>query len=83
MFPELMASAVQSKRYLPPIEIGPGAAEIMTQGRGATSGFVGGSGAQMLLPNSFLINVTGVLEEDAITVLLGDDGLLSLPAVPA
>lgn len=72
LYPGLMSSAIQKKRHFPPIEIGAGAAQIATQGAaGGTSGYVEGSGAALALPNSFLIDVTGLLEENSLSLILG------------
>ncbi len=72
LFPKLMSSAVQAKKHFPPISIGAGAAQIASQGAdGAISAYVEGSAAAIAVPNSFLIDVTGVLENDSLSLILG------------
>ena len=74
MFPKLMSGAMQYKVNIPPAEAGGNASQIASQGsKGSTplSPYVEGSAAGLLLPNSFLISVTGVLEKDAVTLVVG------------
>ena len=62
LYPELMASAVQTKRIIPPIDAGPGINEKV----GSL-----GSVAATVLPNSFFIAVEGTVDGDTLTVKLG------------
>ncbi|MCC6921416.1 MAG: hypothetical protein IT548_19660 [Alphaproteobacteria bacterium] len=71
LFPKLMGSAVQTKRSFPPIEIGAAAANAAVLGTGASSGYIEGSAATLALPNSFLIEVSGLLEKNSMSVILG------------
>jgi hypothetical protein len=71
MFPKLMAGALQHKVNFPPIEAGATASDIASRGSNPLSAYVEGSAAGLLVPNSFLINVQGVLEKSSITILLG------------
>jgi hypothetical protein len=70
-FPKLMSGAMQYKHSFPPIEAGGNLSQIASQGAKPLSAYVEGSAAGLLVPNSFLISVTAVLEKSAITVLLG------------
>jgi hypothetical protein len=70
-FPKLMSGAMQYKHSYPPIEVGGIASQIASQGSSPLSAYVEGSAAGLLVPNSFLISVTGVLEKNAITIVLG------------
>ena len=70
-FPKLMSGAMQYKRSYPPFEAGGNVSQIASQGSSPLSAYVEGSAAGLLVPNSFLISVTGVLEKNAITVVLG------------
>jgi hypothetical protein len=70
-FPKLMSGAMQYKHSFPPIEAGGNVSQIASQGSGPLSAYVEGSAAGLLVPNSFLISVTGVLEKNAITIVLG------------
>ena len=70
-FPKLMSGAQQYKKNFPPIEAGGSASKIASQGSSPLSAYVEGSAAGLLVPNSFLISVTGVLEKGSITLLLG------------
>jgi hypothetical protein len=70
MFPRLMAGAQQIKKSIPPVEMR-GAARPAAQGAAPLSAYIEGSGPGILLPNSFLINVTGTMNRDSITVKLG------------
>ena len=70
MFPRLMAGAQQIKKNIPPVEMH-GAARTASQGAGPMSAYVEGSAPGILLPNSFLINVTGAMDDHSITVKLG------------
>ena len=65
MFPKLMAGSMQKKFNYPPIEAG----GLLPTSAG--SDYVKGSAASLAVPNSFLIPVTGVLEKDSITIVLG------------
>jgi hypothetical protein len=71
-FPKLMAGAQQIKREWPPLEIGAGAAKVASQGDAPLSAYVEGSAGGLAAPNSFLIKVTGVLEKDSLSVLVGE-----------
>jgi len=71
-FPKLMAGAQQIKRDWPPLEIGAGAAKVASQGDAPLSAYVEGSAGGLAAPNSFLIKVTGVLEKDSLSVLVGE-----------
>jgi hypothetical protein len=75
-FPKLMAGAIQTKRNWPPIEIGAGAAKVASQGESEgmspLSAYVEGSAGGLVAPNSFLINVDGVLEKDSLSIVVGD-----------
>lgn len=70
-FPKLMSGAMQYKHSFPPIEAGANASQIASQGSSPLSAYVEGSAAGLLMPNSFLMSVTGVLEKNAISVVLG------------
>ena len=70
-FPKLMSGAMQYKRSFPPNEAGGNISQIASQGARPLSAYVEGSAAGLLVPNSFLISVTAVLEKNAITVVLG------------
>lgn len=70
-FPKLMAGAMQYKRTFPPFEIGGPAAEIASQGSSPLSAYVEGSAGGLAAPNSFLIEVDGVLEKDSISIMIG------------
>ncbi|MCE9522981.1 MAG: hypothetical protein K8S25_11205 [Alphaproteobacteria bacterium] len=70
-FPKLMAGAIQHKRDWPPLEIGGGAAQIASQGASPLSAYVEGSAGGLAAPNSFLINVDGVLEKDSLSIVVG------------
>jgi hypothetical protein len=70
-FPTIMAGAMEYKKHIPPFDLGAVAAQAMTQGAGAVSAQVEGSVAGALTPNSFVIDVEGVLEEDSISLLIG------------
>jgi hypothetical protein len=70
-FPKLMSGAMQYKHSFPPMEAGGNVSQIASQGASPLSAYVEGSAAGLLVPNSFLISVTGVLEKNAITVVLG------------
>ena len=71
MFPKLMSGAMQYKVNIPPTDAGGNVSQIASQGSKPLSAYVEGSAAGLLLPNSFLISVTGVLEKDAITLVVG------------
>lgn len=75
-FPKLMGGAIQTKRNWPPIEIGADAAKVASQGDSGDkiplSAYVEGSAGGLAAPNSFLINVDGVLEKDSISIVIGD-----------
>jgi hypothetical protein len=71
-FPKLMAGAQQIKREWPPLEIGAGAAKVASQGEAPLSPYIEGSAGGLAAPNSFLIKVTGVLEKDSLSVLVGE-----------
>jgi hypothetical protein len=71
MFPKLMSGAMQYKVNIPPADAGGNAAQIASQGSSPMSAYVEGSAAGLLLPNSFLISVTGVLEKNSITIVIG------------
>ncbi|MCB1697983.1 MAG: hypothetical protein KDI34_17290 [Halioglobus sp.] len=75
-FPKLMAGAIQTKKYWPPVEIGAGAAKVASQGESEgvspISPYVEGSAVGLAAPNSFLINVDGVLEKDSLSIVVGD-----------
>ena len=71
-FPKLMAGAIQRKRDWPPLEIGGGAAQVASQGASPLSAYVEGSAGGLAAPNSFLINVDGVLEKDSLSIVVGD-----------
>jgi hypothetical protein len=71
MSPRLMAGAQQYKRSFPPIELG-GGAQLAAQGSQSISAYLEGSGSGIALPNSFLINVTGTMDNNSITVKLGN-----------
>lgn len=62
LYPELMSSAVQTKRMIPPIEAGPGINEKVESL---------GSVAATVMPNSFFIAVEGSVDDDRITLQLG------------
>ena len=70
-FPKLMSGAMQYKHSFPPVEAGGNVSQIASQGSAPLSAYVEGSAAGLLVPNSFLISVTGVLEKNAITIVLG------------
>jgi hypothetical protein len=70
-FPKLMSGAMQYKHSFPPLEAGGTISQIASQGSNPLSAYVEGSAAGLLVPNSFLISVTGVLEKSAITIVLG------------
>ena len=70
-FPKLMSGAMQYKHSFPPIEAGGNASQIASQGSSPLSAYVEGSAAGLLAPNSFLISVTGVLEKNAVSIVLG------------
>lgn len=70
-FPKLMAGAMQYKRNFPPFEIGGPAAEIASQGSTPLSAYVEGSAGGLAAPNSFLIEVDGILEKDSVSVMIG------------
>jgi hypothetical protein len=70
-FPKLMSGAMQYKHSFPPIEAGGNTSQIASQGSSPLSAYVEGSAAGLLVPNSFLISITGVLEKNAITIVLG------------
>jgi len=68
-FPKLMAGALQHKFNYPPIEAG---MLPSPEGKAAPGSDYSNSAATSLaIPNSFLINVTGVLEKDTVTIVLG------------
>lgn len=69
MFPKLMAGAIQKKYSFPPIEAGmvPSPAGKAAPG----SDYAGSAATSLAIPNSFLMNVTGVLEKDSMTIVLG------------
>ena len=71
MYPGLMGGTVQYKRNFPPLEVGSAASQFASQGSTASSGYIEGSGAGMLGPGGFLINVDGVLAKDSLTIALG------------
>ncbi len=71
IFPKLMNGALQKHYAFPPIEVGAPAATIATQGGGALSPYTQGSAAGLAVPHSFLVGVTGVLENSSMTVLIG------------
>ncbi|MEO7056190.1 MAG: hypothetical protein ABI281_01715 [Caldimonas sp.] len=71
IFPKLMNGALQKHYAFPPIEVGAPAAAIATQGGGSLSPYTQGSAAGLAVPNSFLVGVTGVLENGSMTVLIG------------
>lgn len=71
-FPKLMAGAMQHKRNWPPLEIGGAAAKVASQGDSPMSAYVEGSAGGLAAPNSFLINVEGILEKDSLSLLVGD-----------
>jgi hypothetical protein len=71
LFPKLMASTIQRKITFPTPDVGAGAAQVATQGVGSSSGYIEGSAAGLALPNSFLINVTGLLEKDSMSIIIG------------
>jgi hypothetical protein len=71
-FPKRMAGAMEYKRHFPPVEIGAVPADIMTRGQDLHSPYLQGSVADALLPNGFIIDVEGVLEEDSLSVLIGE-----------
>lgn len=68
-FPKLMAGTLQHKFNYPPIE-----ADMLLSSEGkaaAGSDYSSSAATSLAIPNSFLINVTGVLEKDTITIVLG------------
>ena len=68
-FPKLMAGTLQHKFNYPPIE-----AEMLPSPEGKAapgSDYSSSAATSLAIPNSFLINVTGVLEKDTITIVLG------------
>ena len=68
-FPKLMAGTLQHKFNFPPIEAG---MLPTVEGKGAPGSDYSSSAATSLaIPNSFLISVTGVLEKDSVTIVLG------------
>lgn len=71
MFPKLMGGTFQHKFNFPPIEAGATTSAIASRGANPLSAYVEGSAAGLLAPNSFLISVTGVLEKNSITILIG------------
>ena len=71
-FPKLMAGTIQHRKDWPPVEIGAGAAQVASQGQSPLSAYVEGSAGGLAAPNSFLINVTGVLEKDSLSIVIGD-----------
>jgi hypothetical protein len=71
MFPQLMAGALQRKINYPPFEAGNVLSSPASPGSGPGSGYTKDSVASLALPNSFLISVTGVLEKNSMTILLG------------
>lgn len=70
-FPKLMSGAMQYKHSFPPMEAGGNVSQIASQGSSPLSAYVEGSAAGLLVPNSFLISVTGLLEKNAISIVLG------------
>jgi hypothetical protein len=58
------------------MEIGAGAAKVASQGESEgnspLSAYVEGSAGGLVAPNSFLINVDGVLEKDSLSIVVGD-----------
>lgn len=62
LYPNLMSSAVQKKRVIPPIE-GPGMVNDFATGLGS----VAASG----MPNSYFIAVDGVIDNEVMSVIIG------------
>src|SRR5260221_5998909 len=71
MFPKLMPGAMQYKRSFPPIEMGGTASAIASQGSSPLSAYVEGSAGGLAMPNSFLIDIEGVIEKDSMSILIG------------
>jgi len=75
MYPKLMAGTLIHKFNFPPIEVGATGSKVAVQGAGPVSGYVQGSAAAALMPNSFVISVQGVLEKETISIVLGETQL--------